>query len=153
MRLHIWKKLPCKAQLPATALYYSLVPIAQPAAQVCVPCTTQSTQVWGLQKSQGCEAGINFLNAYGGCSCYWLQPGSNPILPNSKKRMSNNWRKFRESQESLRSWKSCLKTKASNKRRNQCIRLVKEETNAEHELSLSTETGNKTRRMALPACS
>lgn len=28
-------------------------------------------------------------------------------------------------------------------RRNQCILLVKEEMNAEHELSLSTETGNK----------
>lgn len=30
----------------------------------------------------------------------------------------------------------------NNKRRNQCVQLVKEEMNAEHEISISTETGN-----------
>lgn len=63
--------------------------LVQPRAHCTTHCTclhppAQPRAHWfnGFGKKEGCEAGINFLHAHGGCSCYLPQPGPNPIPQN-----------------------------------------------------------------------
>lgn len=139
------------------ALSYRFV--AQPRAHCATHCTclhppAQPRAHWfnGFGKKRGVKQELisSMLTVDAAATCRSQAPILYPQIKRGKEKKKKRCWATGESRENHKNQCGAGNTASNNKRRNQCIQLVKEETNAEHRL-LSTETGNK--RMALPACS